>query len=182
MVRSGLVRPIAIAAILAAMSVAGASARADDDPDAGEPEPSCSDLYRRASLSPFLERRIELILQDEWRQAQENAEKVGLRRMSRKHYRRALTSLARTADARIRALIGAKKFAAWKRARANETLTTAGDGAAASQRKPAERAGAPGAWPRDRCAALARFLRGAALETMSAEEAHVWIYNHARHC
>jgi hypothetical protein len=154
------------------MMVPLASARADDEePEAAEPE-GAADIYRLVSLPPFFERRIESILQDEQQQARDNAEKVGLRRMSRGRYRRALVALARRSDAKIRKLIGARRFAAWERVRAEEARKAATSASA----------GATASWPRDRCAAVRRLLRGATLDTMSAEQAHVWIHSHARHC
>jgi hypothetical protein len=171
--RSGrALRAIVIAGLATSITAVGTRARADDEPDAAEPEQA--EIYRRVALPPFFERRIQSILQEEWQQAQENAQKVGLRRMSRRHFRRSLIALDRSTDAKIRKLIGAKKFAAWKRARTDYARTTGGDGAAAGA--------AAIRWLPDRCAGLGRTLRGAELATATAEEAYVWIHSHARHC
>ena len=161
---------VVIGGLAAAMTLAAARAQADDEPDASQPD-QLEEIYRRVALAPFFQRRIQAILQDESQQAQENAQKVGLRRMSRRHFRRSLIALDRSTDAKIRKLIGAKKFAAWKRARADFARTAGGDRLAAGAR-----------WQPDLCAGLGRTLRGADLATATAEEAYVWIHTHARHC
>jgi hypothetical protein len=176
-------RATVITALAAALVVSAPSARGQDDLD----EPSAEhvpDLYRQVRLAPFFERRIQSLLQDEWRQAQESADKVGLRRMSRARFRRTLIALHRSTDAKIRALIGAKKFAAWNRARGEYARSGASQVLAASAAKPAARGGRGGRelWSRDRCAGLTRLLRGGGREMTSAEEAHVFIHSLARHC
>jgi hypothetical protein len=168
---SPLVRAlIVIAGLAAALTSTPARAEADDDPDAASPDP-LEEIYRRVALPPFFERRIQSILQEEWDEVRENAQKVGLRRMSRRHFRRSLVALDRRTDGRIRTLIGAKKFAAWKRARADYARAAGGDRLSAGAR-----------WRPDRCAGLDRTLRGSDLAAGTAEEAYVLIHTHARHC
>jgi hypothetical protein len=178
-------RAAVITALAAVLVVPASPARGQDDLDDSSAE-HLPDLYRQVRLAPFFERRIQSLLQDEWRQAQESADKVGLRRMSRSRFRRTLIALHRSTDAKIRALIGAKKFAAWNRARGEYARSGASQALAASAAKPVARAGRAGRaaremWSRDRCAGLTRLLRGGR-EMTSAEEAHVFIHSLARHC
>jgi hypothetical protein len=126
-------RVVVIGGLAAAMTLAAARAEAEDEPDTSQPD-QLEEIYRRVALQPFFQRRIQSILQDEWQQAQENAQKVGLRRMSRRHFRRSLIALDRSTDAQIRRLIGGKKFAAWKRVRADYARTSGGDRLAAGAR------------------------------------------------
>ena len=151
-----------VLALAAALVLSGRRARAADDPDDGSAPDHLAEVYRRAGLPPYLERRVQAVLEAEWRAAHAHADQVGLRRMSRSHYRRALAALDRSTEAKIRALVGAKRFLAWNRAR-TDLPTGAG-------------------WTRDRCAGLGRLLRGPALASMTVEEAHFWIHDHARHC
>ncbi len=143
----------------------------------GETEPESDlgeELYRRVRLPPFLERRVQSLLHHEWRTASAHADKVGLRRMSRSRYRRALVALDRSTNAQIRALIGPKHYASWSRARAEASLKQAGAAPPTSRSRKR--------WTRDRCAGVARLLRGTALSAMTPEEVHVWIHDHARRC
>src|SRR5262245_6570434 len=74
----------------------------------GDPEADATAvMYRGLRLPPFFQRRIQSILEEQQQKAQENADKVGVRRMSRRRFRRELVVLDRQADAQIRALIGA---------------------------------------------------------------------------
>jgi hypothetical protein len=156
-------RLLGLAALGVLLAAPAANARATNDVDADADATAA--IYRGLRLPPFFQRRIQSILEEQQQKAQENADKVGVRRMSRRRFRRELVVLDRQADAQIRALIGGKKFAAWKRARAAYARGTG-----------------PASWPRDRCADLARRLRGSALSSTTAELAHVWIHNHAQHC
>jgi hypothetical protein len=185
-------RACAAAALLAALMVFhGASVRADDQPDDDEGADAVMPahlvrFYRRVALPPYLERGVQAILQAEWEAAQASAEKVGLRRMSRSRYRRTLVALDRATDAKIRALIGARRFLTWNRARMDPLFNSPGCAAPAScmQRSAgrATPARPPRTWTRDRCAGLRRLLRGPALGDAAVEEAHFWIHDHARHC
>lgn len=184
-------RPAMIASALAVVVVLhAASARADDQPDrppgdGSEPDHLAA-FYRRVALPPYLERGVQTILEAEWEEAQGNAEKVGLRRMSRSHYRRALVALDRSTDARIRALIGPRRFLAWNRARMDPMRNRAGRAALAARMRVSGRPTPPPAthavWTRDQCAGLGRLLRGPALGNTTIEEAHFWIHDLARHC
>jgi hypothetical protein len=160
-------RAFLIAALAGLVLVDGASARGTcgrtpDDEDASVTEPDhLADFYRRVALPPYFERRVQAILQAEFEEAQASAEKVGLRRMSRPRYRRTLAALARTTDTKIRALLGKKRFATWKRAREESMRALS---------------------RHDRCAGLGRLLRGASLVNTTVEEVHFWIHQPTRPC
>jgi hypothetical protein len=163
--------------VACALVIPAARARCDDQPEASVEDGSEPDhlatFYRAVALPPYLERRVQAILEAELEQARANAEKVGLRRMSRRHYRRSLVALDRSTDAKIRALIGPKKFLAWNRARVDPL-----------RNRPAGVSPLPrAAWTRDRCAGLGRLLlQGPVLGSSTVEQAHCWIHDHARHC
>jgi hypothetical protein len=195
-------RPTVALALAAAVVFSGAQAHANDpdsadgtSDDASEPDHLAA-FYRRVALPPYLERRVQAILQAEWEAALANAEKVGLRRMSRSRYRRALVALDRSTDAKIRKLVGRKKFLAWNRARMDPMRNKAGRAVLAARMQRPYGSPAPSSrqarqarnlwtrdrwWTRDRCAGLARLLRGS-LGNTTVEEAHFWIHDHARHC